>query len=132
MASASTGAVVVGAGLTVGVLAADLQADWVSQAHIDAAMAAPEPGTDLTVPRPVIVTRTEERHVTPDPVVVHEKVYTSSGSGSIGTAPRTSSGGSSSGGSSSGGSSRTVVRPAPAAPAPAKAPASSGSTSKRS
>lgn len=127
MASASTGAVVVGAGLTVGVLAADLQADWVAQAQIDAAMAVPEPGTDLTVPRPVIVTRTEERHVTPDPVVVHEKVYTTSGTGSIGTAPRTSSGG-----TSSGGSSRTVVRPAPAAPAPAKAPASSGTTSKRS
>jgi hypothetical protein len=31
--------------------------------------------SDLTVPRPVVVTRIEERHVTPKPIVVHRKVY---------------------------------------------------------
>ena len=74
--SLSSGALVVGAGVTVGVLAADMSDEWSQQAALEAAaQVVADPVSDVTVPRPVVVTRIEERHVTPKPVVVHRKVY---------------------------------------------------------
>ena len=76
VAVVSSGALVVGAGAAVGVLAADMSAQWSAKAALEAAaQVVDEPVSDLTVPRPVVVTRIEERHVTPKPVVVHRKVY---------------------------------------------------------
>jgi hypothetical protein len=72
----SSGAVVVGAGVTVGALAADMSDEWSQQAALEAAaQAVADPVSDMTVPRPVVITRIEERHITPKPVVVHRKVY---------------------------------------------------------
>ena len=72
----SSGALVVGAGAAVGVVAADMSAQWSDQAALKAAAQVVEdPGNDATIPRAVIVTRIKERHVTPKPVVVHRKVY---------------------------------------------------------
>ena len=72
----SSGALVVGAGAAVGVLAADMSAQWSDQAALKAAARWSRiRGTTPTIPRAVIVTRIKERHVTPKPVVVHRKVY---------------------------------------------------------
>jgi hypothetical protein len=60
----------------VGGAAAEMSAQWSRQAQLTmAAEAAALPVSDLTDPRPVVITRIEERHVTPKPVVVHRKVY---------------------------------------------------------
>jgi hypothetical protein len=76
VAVVSSGALVVGAGAAVGVLAADMSDQWSQQAALEAAaQVVPDPVSDVTVPRPVVVTLIEERHVTPKPVVVHRKVY---------------------------------------------------------
>ena len=76
MAVVSSGALVVGAGAAVGVLAADMAAQWSQDAALEqAAQLVAEQVSDVAVPRPVVVTRIEERHVTPEPVVVHRKVY---------------------------------------------------------
>jgi hypothetical protein len=72
----SSGVVVVGAGAAVGALAADMSDEWSQQAALEAAaQVVADPVSDVTVPRPVVITRIEERHVTPKPVVVHRKVY---------------------------------------------------------
>jgi len=72
----SSGALVVGAGAAVGVLAADMSAQWSDEAALKAAAQVVEdPGNDAILPRAVIVTRIKERHVTPKTVVVHRKVY---------------------------------------------------------
>jgi hypothetical protein len=132
----SSGALVVGAGAAVGVLAADMSAQWSQEAALEAAaQVVSDPVPDVTVPRPVVVTRIEERHVTPKPVVVHRKVYVRVPAGQsapraqsprgqaapprqpakAATKPRTS---------------RKVVAPAPAPAAPkASAPKSTSKTS---
>jgi len=135
VAVVSSGALVVGAGAAVGVLAADMSAQWSQKAALEAAaQVVPDPVSDLTVPRPVVVTLIEERHVTPKPVVVHRKVYvrvpaaqgavrvqTPRAKGAerqpVRSAPKPRP-------------SRTVVAPAPAAPkAPATAPKAKSKTS---
>lgn len=136
VAVVSSGALVVGAGAAVGVLAADMSAQWSQEAALEAAaQVVPDPVSDLTVPRPVVVTLIEERHVTPKPVVVHRKVYVrvpaAQGSAPRAQTPR-----------AKGAErqpvrsapkprpSRTVVAPAPAAPkAPATAPKAKSKTS---
>lgn len=134
MAAAGSGAMVVGAGLALGVTVADMAADW-SARETPGTLASGPAATDPTATDgdaaplpPRVVTRVVERHVTPEPVVVHRKVYRTSGgsdsrsTASTGTrrAPRTVSR-----------PSRRVVAPAPAAPrpAPVRAPASTTSTS---
>ena len=73
----SSGALVVGAGAAVGVMAADMSGQWSDQAALKAAadQVVEDPGNDDPIRRAVIVTRIKERHVTPKPVVVHRKVY---------------------------------------------------------
>jgi hypothetical protein len=126
----SSGALVVGAGAAVGVVAADMAAQWSDQAALKAAAQVVEdPGNDATIPRAVIVTRIKERHVTPKPVVVHRKVYvrvpSTQGAArvqapqkrAVRSAPRPRP-------------SRRVVAPAPAAPKPvASAPKATSKTS---
>jgi hypothetical protein len=136
VAVVSSGALVVGAGAAVGVLAADMSARWSQKAALEAAaQVVPDPVSDLTVPRPVVVTLIEERHVTPKPVVVHRKVYVRVPSGqgavrvqtprakaapqqrTVRSAPKPRP-------------SRRVVAPAPAAPkAAAQAPKAKSKTS---
>jgi hypothetical protein len=146
VATAGSGALVVGAGLALGVLVADMATDWSAReagvlagadavaagdaaAETAAALAAGDAvaAGDAALP-PRVVTRIVERHVTPEPVVVHRRVYrTTEGSGSRRTtsavaprAPRTVAR-----------PSRRVVAPAPAAPrrTPVRAPASTTSAS---
>jgi hypothetical protein len=135
VAAVSSGAIVVGAGAAVGVVSAQMSALWSQEAALEAAaQVAVDPVSDLTVPRPVVVTRIEERHVTPEPVVVHRKVYvrvpsqqrvtrapapraTAAPKTSTKAAPRKQP-------------SRTVVAPAPAAPkAVTSAPKATSKTS---
>ncbi len=135
MAVVSSGALVVGAGAAVGVLAADMSDEWSQQAALEAAaQVVVDPVADVTVPRPVVVTRIEEHHVTPEPVVVHRKVYVrvpaGQGSTTRAQAPQPRA------------ATRQPARPAPAskpsrtvvapAPAPAAAPSAPKAKSKTS
>lgn len=141
VAVVSSGALVVGAGAAVGVLAADMSAQWSQEAALAAAAQVVDaPVSDLTVPRPVVVTLIEERHVTPKPVVVHRKVYVripSSKSPARQPAPRAQAPrakaapkGTSIPPAAKARPPRTVVAPAPAAPAPvASAPKATSTTS---
>jgi hypothetical protein len=134
VAAVSSGALVVGAGAAVGVIAADMAGQWSEQAAGKAAaMVVEDLATDDRIPRPVIVTRIKERHVTPDPVVVHRTVHVRAPSGQ-GGAPRarvvpqrqpTRS-------AAKPRPSRKVVAPAPAPAAPAAAPSAPKATSKTS
>lgn len=137
IAVVSSGALVVGAGASVGILTAQMADHWSGQAALEAAASAVEdPTTELNNPRPVVVTRTKIRRVTPDPVVVHKKVYVPSTSaqapapGYQAPAPRTAS--SSRTSTITSRPSRTVVAPAPKPAAPKPAPVSGGTTSKTS
>ena len=131
MAVMSSGALVVGAGAAVGVMAADMSGQWSDEAALKAAAQVVEdPSYGDPIPRAVIVTRIEERHVTPKPVVVHRKVYVRAPSGqgvtrakaapqrqTVRSAPKSQP-------------SRKVVAPAPAPPkAPASAPKATSKTS---
>ncbi len=138
----SSGALVVGAGASVGILAAQMADQWSTQAALEAAASVVvDPAADFNVPRPVVVTRIKVRRITPDPVVVHKKVYVQSPTAQapapqyqapaprVASAPRTSTTRSQ--------PSRRVVAPAPApkppAPQPpAPKPVSGGTTSKTS
>lgn len=126
-ASAGGGALVVGAGAAVGFLAASMHAQWSEGAAIEAAAAVPS--VEPQPVRPVVVTVIEERHVTPEPVVVYRKVYTTRtvrkpaaapkpAPAKRRTAPKTAS--------------RTVVEPAPSAPRRAAEPAPPARTSRAS
>lgn len=136
VAAASSGALVVGAGAAVGVLTASMADQWSHQAALEAAgQVAAAPVADVSVPRPVVVTRIEERRITPEPVVVHRTVYVRVPSGqgqppraqapraqaapqrTVRSAPKPRP-------------SRKVVAPAPAAPRPA--PSAPKATSKTS
>ncbi len=136
MAVVSSGALVVGAGAAVGVLAADMSAQWSANAALEAAaQVVEEPASDVTVPRPVVITRIEERHVTPKPVVVHRKVYirvpSAQGAARV-QAPRAKSAPQKRAVRSAPKPrpSRTVIAPAPAAPPPApSAPKAKSKTS---
>lgn len=136
-ATTGSGVLVVGAGLTVGLLAADMQAQFAAEDALrTAAASAVDPAPDLVIPRPVVRTRIVEEHVTPEPVVVHRTVRRTV-VGPAQAAPRASSGGSGRPArpaprASSSKPSRTVVAPAPAAPAPTRHTAPSTSTSKTS
>ncbi len=125
-ASAGGGALVVGAGAAVGFLAASMHAQWSEGAAIEAAAV---PSVEPQPVRPVVVTVIEERHVTPEPVVVYRKVYTTRtvrkpaaapkpAPAKRRTAPKTAS--------------RTVVEPAPSAPRRAAEPAPAARTSRAS
>jgi hypothetical protein len=137
LAVMSSGALVVGAGAAVGVMAADMSGQWSEQAALKAAadQVVEDPGNDDPIRRAVIVTRIKERHVTPKPVVVHRKVYVRVPSGqgvprtqaprakaapqrqTVRSAPKPRP-------------SRKVVAPAPAAPKPAaSAPKAKSKTS---
>jgi hypothetical protein len=135
VAAVSSGAIVVGAGAAVGVVSAQMSAQWSQEAALEAAaQVAADPVSDLTVPRPVVVTRIEERHVTPEPVVVHRKVYVRVPSQQRVTrvpAPRAKAAPKTSTKSAPRKQpSRTVVAPAPAAPkAVATAPKATSKTS---
>ena len=117
-----------GSGMSVGVLAADMQHDWAGAEAIRQ-QAAVLTAARAEAPKPVIVVRTKVRHVTPEPVVVHRKVYrTVRGAAPAPTQPRRSTGSSTNRTSTPSGGSRTVVAPAPAPPpAPVKAPAATTS-----
>jgi hypothetical protein len=139
IAAVSSGALVVGAGAAVGVLSAHMADEWSAQAALEsAASMVVDPTADLSVPRPVVVTRTKVRRITPDPVVVHKKVFVrvpagqavpaQSWSGSA-PAPRSTSTSSS---TTTSRPSRTVVAPAPQPAAPAPQAPSGGTTSKTS
>lgn len=126
VAVVSSGALVVGAGAAVGVLAADMAAQWSQDAALEqAAQVVAEQVSDIEVPRPVVVTRIEERHVTPEPVVVHRTVYirvpARQGSAPRAQAPRARTAPQRQPATSAPKQkpSRTVVAPAPQAPAPA-------------
>jgi hypothetical protein len=100
-----------------------------------AAQVVEEPASDVTVPRPVVITRIEERHVTPKPVVVHRKVYirvpSTQGAARV-QAPRAKSAPQKRAVRSAPKPrpSRTVIAPAPAAPPPApSAPKAKSKTS---
>ena len=123
--------------MSAGVIAADMQHDWATDAigQRAAALAA----APAEAPEPVVVTRTRVRHVTPDPVVVHKKVYRivpgqAAAGARAGAKAGTSTGGTTPRAAAPGGStrsSRTVVAPAPA-PAKARTKAPAATTSKTS
>lgn len=134
IASTSSGALLIGAGMSVGLLTADNARHWSEQIQLAAdAQTSPivgEPTLGIDRPRPVIVTRVKERHVTPDPVIVHRKVSGSSGgqASSRITQPRSTSTRT----RTKSRPTRTTIAPAPAAPRPAPKPAPAKSTSKAS
>jgi hypothetical protein len=126
---------VLGSGMSVGIVAADMQHDWAG-AEATRQQAAVVNAARAEVPEPVIVIRKKVRHATPEPVVVRKKVYRPV----RGQTPAQSQARRSTGASAprsarpatpSSGSSRTVVAPAPA-PAPARAKAPTATTSKTS
>lgn len=137
VATAGSGALVLGAGLALGVTVADMAADWSARVPVDELTAAAQDspgqgsavgqvdaGGDALPARPRVVTRIVERHVTPEPVVVHRRVYRETTDSSRVTSPRSPR------------TPRTVPRPsrravapAPAAPRPAPARAPSRTTS---
>lgn len=137
VAMVSSGALVVGAGAAVGVLTAEMSGQWSDQAAIKAAAQVVEdPGNDDPIPRAVIVTRIKERHVTPEPVEVHRKVYVRVPSGTQGTRAQAARAKASTPQRRTAAPapkprpSRKVVAPAPAAPkAPASAPKAKSTTS---
>jgi len=139
IAAVSSGALVVGAGAAVGVLAAQMADEWSTQAALEGASSVvAAPPMDVSPPRPIVVTRTKVRRITPDPVVVHKKVIVRVPTGqaaparsSSGTAPAPRSAAKSSSTTTSR-PSRTVVAPAPRPAAPAPQPRSGGTTSKTS
>jgi hypothetical protein len=100
---------------------------WSQEAALKAAaQVASERASDVTVPRPVVVTLTEERHVTPKPVVVHRKVYVRVQSGQGRAAPQRQPART----ATKPRPSRRVVAPAPAAPKAApRAPKAKSKTS---
>jgi hypothetical protein len=131
-ATTAGGALVLGAGMSVGILAAGMQHAWASESALR--QQAEVQGVATTVvPDPVVITRIRVRHVTPEPEVVHKKVYrTVPGSSSSGTsAARRSTSSRTGSGSGTSGASRTTVAPAPR-PAPARAKAPASTTSKTS
>jgi hypothetical protein len=132
VSAAAGGALVLGSGLSVGILAADMQHRWAGEQVLREAEAVTAAALSPD-PEPVIVTVRTERHITPEPVVVHKKVYrTVRGKAPVKAAERRSA--PTKPAKKSAGSStrpRTVVAPAPA-PAPAKAPAPAATTSKTS
>lgn len=145
IATATGGLVVVGAGAAAGMFIADMQATWADEEALETASTVAAQPADVAPVRPVVVTLIEERHVTPEPVVVHKKVYRTRivGGGTSGatsqapqqTAPRrTTTSGSARPAASAPKPQkpRTVVAPAPKAPAPSSGKASSGTTSKTS
>ena len=80
IAGLSSGVLVVGAGASLGILAAQMHEQWTAEATLEAAAqlaAEPQepPAAELPFPRPVVVTVVKEKHVTPEPVIVHRKVY---------------------------------------------------------
>jgi hypothetical protein len=136
VAAVSSGALVVGAGAAVGVMTADMSARWAQETALEAAaQVVADPASDVTVPRPVVVTRIEERHVTPTPVVVHRKVYVrvpSAGAATRVQTPRSEAGPQKRAvrAAPKPRPSRRVVAPAPAAPKPAaSAPKAKSTTS---
>lgn len=132
VSAAAGGALVLGSGLSVGILAADMQHSWAGeQAQREAAAVTAAARTEA--PEPVIVTVRTVRHITPEPVVVHKKVYrTVRGSAPARPTERRSAPAKPAKKTSSSSSvRRTVVAPAPA-PARAKAPAPASTTSKTS
>lgn len=118
--------------MAVGILAADMQHDWAGREALRE-QAAVQAASPVDAPEPVIVTRTTVRHVTPEPVVVHKKVYRkvhSTGQSKDPAPARAAVPRSTSGKAGTPSSRRTVVTPAPRpAPARAKAPAATTSTS---
>ena len=134
VAALSSGAVVVGAGAAVGVLAADLSEQWSREAALQAAaQVVADPASHVTVPRPVVITRIEERHVTPEAVVVHRKVYVRVPARQ-GSAPQAKAAPQRqpSRPAAKTKPSRTVIAPAPAPAAPKAAPSAPKATSKTS
>ncbi len=121
LASAGGGALVIGAGASTGVLAVHLQAQWSAMSSVDATSVPVEPGPQSrSAPPAVVVTVIEERHVTPEPVIVHRKVYTTrtvpAPRASVPQPPKSN-------GRAASTPSRTVIAPPRPAPRPAPAPA---------
>ncbi len=120
-----------GAGAATGLIVAGMQTAWSDAAALNAAsQVAAQPG-ELQPVHPVVVTRTEEEHITPDPVVIHKKVYRTEDSGGA-TAPRPAPGQQGAAPSTASKPSRTVVAPAPKAPAASTQRAPAKTTSKAS
>jgi hypothetical protein len=131
---AAGSAVAVGAGAATGLMVAGMQTAWSDAAALNAAsQVAAQPG-ELQPVHPVVVTRTEEEHITPDPVVIRKKVYRTEDSGGTGraTAPRPTPGQQGAAPSTASKPSRTVVAPAPKAPAASTQRAPAKTTSKAS
>jgi hypothetical protein len=135
VAALSSGAVVVGAGAAVGVLAAYMSEQWSGEAALQAAAAqvVADPVVDVSVPRPVVITRIEERHITPEAVVVLRKVYVRVPARQ-GSAPRAQAAPQRQPTRSVAKAkpSRTVIAPAPAPAARKAAPSASKAKSKTS
>ncbi len=141
----SSGALVVSAGASVGMLAARMADDWSQQAALQAAAEPVAQVPGVVEPRPKVVTRVRIRRITPDPVIVRRKVIVHVPAGAQAatrSAPRSTGSSAAASGGSSGRSapSRRVIAPAPqAAPAPAPKPVApqpvprpAGTTSKAS
>jgi hypothetical protein len=141
IATAAGGLVVVSAGAASGLIIADMHATWADQAALETASAAGARPADVAQGRPVVVTLTEEQHVTPEPVIVHKRVYRTRivGDGASPAPQQTAPRRTTSNGSTRPAAAppklqqpRAVVAPAPRAPAPSSGRASSGTTSKTS
>lgn len=138
VAAVASGALVVGAGGSVGALAEHMASGWAQEAAREsAANVIATPAVEVVSPKPVVVTRIKKRHVTPDPVIIRKKVIVGVPA-APGAAPRAPSGSTSARPRPAQPSTRTNVAPAPrkqpsrtvVAPAPAPAPArTSGGTS---
>jgi hypothetical protein len=124
--------IVVGAGAAGGLVTAHLQAQWAAQEALEVAAATPlDHSNDVTVPHPVVITVIEERRITPEPVIVHRKVYRTVGA-PTGSQPRRQSPPAPGVRTSNPKPGRAVVAPAPKAPRATSAPAVPATTSKAS
>lgn len=136
IAAASGGALVVGAGAAVGILAAQMAEEWSQQAALqEASNVVLHSTADLDIPRPVVVTRVKVRHITPDPVIVRKRVvvpYGTPGGSTSAVVTSTPKDSSAPPSRTTRTPSRTVVAPAPKPAAPKPQPATSGTTSKTS
>lgn len=107
-----------------------MQRSWTGEQAQRQAIAA---AARVSAPEPVIVTVRRVHHITPEPVIVHKKVYRTVRGEAAGTSTRRGPAPAKTATRKSGSSkpTRTVVAPAPA-PARAKAPAPPATTSKTS
>jgi hypothetical protein len=124
--------IVLSSGAAAGMATAHMQDQWSAQEALEVAAATPlDHSNDVMVAHPVVITVIEERRITPEPVVVHRKVYRTVGT-PVAAQPRSPSRPAAGARPSAPAPRRAVVAPAPKAPRATAAPAPPATTSKTS